>query len=189
MKVEITYPVLNKRRFSLYAWHSILTLSFCGAGAVCVLINLLTGGFPWSLIVAGGLVLVWISCFRLMLIEHTVLFRLTMTIIAVCAFLVIIDLILDDGWSTMAVPIICFSLLILQGIIYFFGYKWQRRNFSPFYFTIIGSLIAVFNGIVGLTVINWPVIVLGSIAFGFAVISLIFLRKSLIYEIRKKFHL
>jgi len=188
MKVEISYPALKKRRFPRNLWLTVLTAAFYGTGAICILINILTGGFPWCLIVTGSLLLAWISVFRPTLIEHTALTRLTVIIITVSMFLILIDILTGGGWATMAVPIICFSLLILQGIIYFGGYKWQRRNFSPFYFTIVGSLMVLFNGIVGLSFINWPIIVLGSIAFGFAVLSLIFLRKQLVYELKKKFH-
>ena len=188
MNVEIDYPVLKKRRFTANAWRTVVYISFCTAAALCILINLLTGGFPWSLIVTGSMLLVWISVLRPTLIEHTALTRLTVIVTAVTMFLILIDILTAGGWAATTVPIIYFSLLILQGIIYFGGYKWQRRNFSPFYFTIVGALILLFNGIVGLNFINWPVIVLGSIAFGFSVLSLIFLRKQLLYELKKKFH-
>lgn len=58
MKLKITYPAVAKQRLRRNRVIQIACWPFLLAGLICPVMNLMTGGTPWSLIVLAGLYMV-----------------------------------------------------------------------------------------------------------------------------------
>lgn len=188
MKYKIAYPKPKKKLTLKIEWRwTILALLWAGVITTGI-VNLATGGKPWSLVVIGGEYLFYRIILRQPLVENSKIGKLTDAILSTCLYLILIDIIYGDGWSVSVVPILTFSLLIIQGVVFFSFYRRQRKNFMPIYWVSIGGLVAIISALIGFPKINWPIIVLGSIAFAILIISVIALRKPIWTELKKKFH-
>ncbi|NCA96272.1 MAG: hypothetical protein EOM74_04760 [Methanomicrobia archaeon] len=188
MKYKVTYPTPKKKLILKIEWRwTILALLWAGAISTGI-INLAVGGDPWSLVVIGGEYLFYRVFLRQPLVENSQIGKLTDAILSTCLYLILIDVIYGDGWSVSVVPILTFSLLIIQGLVFFLFYRRQRKNFMPLYWVTIGGLVAIISALIGFPKINWPIIVTGSLAFLILIISVIALRKPIWTELKKKFH-
>lgn len=189
MQVHRTYPEQTARSFyrrnRLNLWRSV----FLTIGYVCALINLCTGGIPWSLLVAGGLCVLWIAFLYRPLVENTLIKKMADVGIAVCLFLFLLDAIVGGGWSEFVVPIVFFGDLLVIGFYYLVYFKKEKRNLLPLYELILAGLVATLCRFVGVHTLNWPLIVVGSVSLGLLVLSAALFFKPIWRELQKKFHL
>lgn len=188
MEIEITYPKIKPASFR-YEWlRKIILALYAIAFVVCGTVNLCVGGLPWSLLVFGGQWLFWISVVERPLVEFTFLSKFSATLINVCIFLVLLDLIVGNGFSYSVVPIICFSLLIIQALVFFVGFKRQKGNLMPMFLMIVIGLIALTLAHIGFLQMGWSVIVLGSVSVFLLILCLSVFFKPIRREFAKKFH-
>ena len=188
MQVRQIYPDPKPKNFFRRNRQDLLRSAFVLAAYACLIINLLTGGVPWSLIVFGGLCVVWIAFIYRPLVEHTLIKKLSDISIVVCLYLFLLDAILQHGWSDFVVSIVFFSDLVLIGLIYLVFFKKQKRNFLPLYELIFAGLIAVLLSLTGLQAWSWPRIVVGGVSLGLLAIGVVLFPKDILQELRKKFH-
>lgn len=187
MHVAVTYPSAHRsfwKRNALSLWRSLFLL----IAYVCLLIDLLTAGIAWSLVVIGGLAVLWILFFYRPLVENTPIKKLCDSALAVCLYLFLLDSVLGGGWSGFVVPIVFFGDLILIGAYFLLFFHKRKRDFLPFFELILIGLVATLTALVGFHSLNWPMIVVGSVSLGLLVLCFVLFWKPLIWEIRKKFH-
>lgn len=191
MSIEIhrIYPKRKPRGFFRRNRQDLLRSAFLLAAYTCLIVNLSTGGMPWSLIVIGGLCVAWVAFVYRPLVENTLIKKLSDVTIAVCFYLFLVDAILQQGWSNIVVPIVFFSDLVLIGFIFLVFFKKQKRSFMPLFELILGGLIAILLSLTGVQTLNWPRIVVGSVSLGLLVLSVALFPKDMVRELRKKLHL
>ena len=70
MKLEITYPAVPVKKLRRNRVIRIARWPFLLAAVICPVINLMTGGSPWSLIVLVGIYMVWTFLISPDLVEY-----------------------------------------------------------------------------------------------------------------------
>jgi hypothetical protein len=188
MEIKNVYPKIKTHNvFTIPNIKHTAFIIFVIASIICAVVNICVGGKAWSVVVIASMFVAW-SCFR-PLVENLVINRITKIILKVIVLLILINAFLISGWAFFVVPIVCFSLLILLNIIYYAGYKWQKKNIMSLYFVIAGSIIAIICALCKAFTLNWPTIVLGSLGAGLLIINIACLRKTVFREFIKRFHL
>ncbi len=188
MDIIINYPAPKHRTIQMPQTRQLLYKAFETSFQICAIINFCVSGTPWCLYVGGAEILFWVIFIRRPLVENTLVQKVFDATVGICCFLILVDIFSGKGWSKLVVPIICFSLLIVLSLIFFIGFKKQRRNLMPLYWLAFGSLIAIICAIIGIVVMNWAIIVLGSVSMAFLIFSVSVYRKPILMELRKKFH-
>lgn len=161
---------------------------FLAAGYICPIINICNGGKPWSIVVDWSLWLIWCTVFTRPLVENNLMSRTVHFLFNSAILLVLIDVCISSGWAGFVVPLVCFSLLVLLGVLFFVGLAKQHQNLMPMLWIITGSLVSLIVAATGWLKMNWPTIVLGSTAFALLLAALIILRKEFFAELKKRFH-
>lgn len=188
MTVHVTYPTAKPlsfwRRNRLSIWRGLFIL----AGYVCLIVNMLTGGVAWSIIVTGALMLAWIVLFYRPQVESTPIKKLCDIAIAVCLYLFLLDSVLNTDLSEYVVPIVFFGDLILIGLYFMLFFRRQKRNFLPLFELILVGLVSTLLALAGVRSLHWPMIVVGGVSLGLLILCFVFFRKPLAEELRKKFH-
>ena len=189
MQVHVTYPALTARSF----WHrnsrELIRGLFMLLGYACGLINILTGGIPWSLAVIGGLAVFWIAVLYKPLVENTIIKKITDVGCAVCLYLFLLDWIFGGNWSGFVAPIVFFADLIIAGTYFLAYFKKEKRNFLPLFELSLAGLVAIFCGMVGWSKLDWPLIVVGSVSLGFVVLTIALHFRVIWVEFSKKIHM
>ena len=189
MSKNSVYPDIRKKSFTLYDARKILLWILIAGIISCGLVNLLVGGRPWFLYVLGAEVIFFIIFVYHPLVDHSFMQKFSLATLVICAYLLMIDYLNGNlGWSSLVVPIVCFSSLIVLGVMFFFYFQKQKQNLISVYSLMVGSMITVIMGIFGLLKINWSLIVLGSVALTLFILSIILYLKPLKRELKKKFH-
>lgn len=187
MKVEITYPELDKVNILFLKSRRIVKWLFLTAGAACVIVNISVKGKAWSAVVVWSLLTVWDMIFSPDSVEFNFISQIVKAVFHVCVLLALIDVCLAPGWSMFVIPIILFAALIMTTLVLLIDYKSQLRNTMPMMWLVVFSLILTVFSIIGITELNWPVIVLGSIARS-VMILFVFFHNDFIRELKKRFH-
>lgn len=187
MKVEITYPELDKVNILFLRSRRIVKWLFLVAGAACIMVNIAVKGKPWSVVVIWSLLTVWNMVFSPDSVEFNFISQTVKAVFHVCILLGLIDVCLAPGWSMFVIPIILFAALILTTLILIVDYKTQLRNTMPMMWLVVFSLILTVVSFFGITEMNWPMIVLGSIALS-VLILFIFFHNDFVRELKKRFH-
>ena len=87
MRVHATYPPNTPQSFWRRNRQALWRSAFVLTGYLCLIINLLTGGPAWSLIVIGGLMTFWVAFIYKPQVEATPIKKLCDTALAVCLYL------------------------------------------------------------------------------------------------------
>lgn len=193
MKIDNTdmYPAIKKKIFSARLFRYIILGVLALAYIVCFIVNISVGGPPWHLYVLVGEWLFWTLMVSRSLVEAGLIRRLINVAIVTCLLLALLDGFSGNtGWAVnMVIPIIFFSVLIVSSLYFSVYFKRQKHNFFLMFSFTIGSLIAITLGLCNLIDLKWPLIVLGSYALAFIILAAILFRKSLLHELRKRFHI
>lgn len=186
--IEIVYPESKPLTKAKETAKKIFLWCFVAASYICAIVNIAIGGKPWSIVVIWSLWVVWCTVITHPLVENNLTSRTAHFILNIAILLVLIDVCLSTGWAGFVVPIVCFSLLAVLGILFFVDRSKQRQNIMPMLWIIGGSLVAFVIATVGLLKMNWSTIVLGSTAFALLVVTIFTLRRQFFIEIKKRFH-
>ena len=189
MQVHVTYPALSAHSF----WHrnsrELIRGLFVMLGYACGLVNILTGGVPWSLAAIGGLAVFWIAVLYKPLVENTVIKKITDVGCAVCLYLFLLDWIFGGNWSGFVAPIVFFADLIIAGTYFLAYFKKEKRNFLPLFELSLAGLVAIFCGMVGWSKLDWPLIVVVSVSLGLVVLTIALHFRVIWVEFSKKIHM
>ena len=118
MKVEINYPKLKKEVNKFLIFRKIMLIIFLISIITCTIINLSLGGKKWMLYVLGGEIIFYFAILNKPLIDNTLIKRITIVVMIVCAYLYMIDIIEETSFSYFVINIILFSIIIFQLIIF-----------------------------------------------------------------------
>ncbi len=184
-----SYPEFQKRYMSFALIRKLIIAALAAATAACGIINLCTGGKPWFFIVILSEFLFWLI-FERDTVDTGLINKLLTVTITLCGLLWLIDHMYGNiGWANRtANPIICFSSFIIISILFFSMYRRQKQFIFTIYSMATASMLLLLFGIVGMFKLSWSVIVLGSYALAFLIVSTIIYRKSIETELKKYFH-
>ena len=188
MKIKITYPkvspkiIKHQRLINFMKWPLLIAV------VICPIINLITGGKAWSLVVLMSIYMAWDLVISRDLVEYNRISQFVKLITLTSLLLIIIDIFLAPGWALEAVPILIFSGLIVTSVLFFTDIERQKQNIFPFLFLI---LLSIFSSIIGLSFYHekdsWPLTVMGVVVL-FLLITLSFtLKENIINELKKGF--
>lgn len=187
MKVNITYPAVQKKKYQRRLMINILKWPMLILGIASIIVNICIGGKAWSAIAVFGLYMIWHLFISIDLVEYNKISQFIKTTIYTCIMIALIHFLITPIWVIGVVPIIAFSGLLISGILFLTDIKRQKQNMLPMLFLIAITLI---GSIVGLIVYkpHWTLIVMGSLSLTLLIVCIIVLRKDFIREIGKKFH-
>ncbi len=200
MEIEIVYPPLarpasgpsdqptarRRRRSGLIGW---ARWPFLLAGAVCLLVDLLTGGLFWSPVVLWSLWMVWSFLFSPALVEVNRISQVVKFVVDAVVLLVLIDFLLSPGWAAVVVPVVGCGAMVLVGVLFFTDLERQRQNMMPMLGLAGLSLLLAVAGLIvfqGGTV--WPFVVLLATSGTLLLVSTVALGGAFVRELHKRFH-
>lgn len=188
MKIKITYPkvspkiIKHQRLINFMKWPLLIAV------VICPIINLITGGKAWSLVVLMSIYMAWDLVISRDLVEYNRISQFVKLITLTSLLLITIDVFLAPGWALEAVPILIFSGLIVTSVLFFTDIERQKQNIFPFLFLI---LLSIFSSIIGLSFYHekdsWPLIVMGAVALFLLITLSITLKENIINELKKGF--
>lgn len=188
MKIKITYPkvspkiIKHQRLINFMKWPLLIAV------VICPIINLITGGKAWSLVVLMSIYMAWNLVISRDLVEYNRISQFVKLITLTSLLLITIDVFLAPGWALEAVPILIFSGLIVTSVLFFTDIERQKQNIFPFLFLILLSII---SSIVGLSFYHekdsWPLTVMGAVALFLLITLSITLKENIINELKKGF--
>ena len=188
MKIKITYPkvspkiIKHQRLINFMKWPLLIAV------VICPIINLITGGKAWSLVVLMSLYMAWDLVISRDLVEYNRISQFVKFITLTSLLLITIDVFLAPGWALEAVPILIFSGLIVTSVLFFTDIERQKQNIFPFLFLI---LLSIFSSVIGLSFYHekdsWPLTVMGIVALFLLITLSITLKENIINELKKGF--
>lgn len=188
MKIKITYPkvspkiIKHQRLINFMKWPLLIAV------VICPIINLITGGKAWSLVVLMSIYMAWDLVISRDLVEYNRISQFVKLITLTSLLLITIDIFLSPGWALEAVPILIFSGLIVTSVLFFTDIERQKQNIFPFLFLI---LLSIFSSIIGLSFYHekdsWPLTVMGVVALFLLITLSITLKENIINELKKGF--
>lgn len=189
MRVNITYPHVEKKRLQRQDIIRLAGWPFVLSALVCAVVNIATGGPAWSVMVMWSLWMVWSFAISPDLVEYNRISVWIRLITSTSILLILIDLLFTGGWSVEVVANVCFSGLFVAGVLFFTDLDRQKQNMLPMLQLIGISLLA---SIIGLPLWprdgRWALIVLVCVAAALLVVCLVVLRRDFVRELKKRFH-
>ena len=188
MKIKITYPKVSPKIIKHQKLINVMKWPLLIAVVICPIINLITGGKAWSLVVLMSIYMAWDLVISRDLVEYNRISQFVKLITLTSLLLITIDVFLAPGWALEAVPILIFSGLIVTSVLFFTDIERQKQNIFPFLFLI---LLSIFSSIVGLSFYHekdsWPLTVMGAVALFLLITLSITLKENIINELKKGF--
>ena len=188
MKIKITYPKVSPKIIKHQRLMNFMKWPLLIAVVICPIINLITGGKAWSLVVLMSIYMAWDLVISRDLVEYNRISQFVKLITLTSLLLITIDIFLAPGWALEAVPILIFSGLIVTSVLFFTDIERQKQNIFPFLFLI---LLSIFSSIIGLSFYHekdsWPLTVMGAVALFLFITLSITLKENIINELKKGF--
>ena len=188
MKIKITYPKVSPKIIKHQRLINFMKCPLLIAVVICPIINLITGGKAWSLVVLMSIYMAWDLVISRDLVEYNRISQFVKLITLTSLLLITIDVFLAPGWALEAVPILIFSGLIVTSVLFFTDIERQKQNIFPFLFLI---LLSIFSSVIGLSFYHekdsWPLTVMGAVALFLLITLSINLKENIINELKKGF--
>ena len=189
MKLDITYPTVERRRLQRKKFLHIVRWPVLFAALICPVVNLVTGGAAWSIIVLMALYMLWTLVLSPDLVEYNRISQFIKTIVCTCILLTLIDVFLAPGWAIEVVPIVCFTGLAVAGILFFTDLERQKQNMLPMLLLI---LFAIAGSVIGLSLWHeesrWALAVMGVFAVCLLFSCMVSLGSEFLRELKRRFH-
>jgi Na+/H+-translocating membrane pyrophosphatase len=189
MQIKIVYPKTSKEAMQRNRMLKLIKWPFLLAAYLCPTLNLYFGGSAWSVIVLWALWMLWSLLLSPDLVEYNRISQTVKFIEYCCILMILIDVLLSQGWAADVVYIVCFSSLILTAILFFTDLNKQKQNMLPMLLLMAVSIAA---SIIGLTLwkgkIMWPALLAGLLAVALALACFSVLGKDFLVEFKKRFH-
>ena len=189
MDIKITYPTVEKKKLQRRKLLEFARWPIGFGGYICLVMNLVTGGKAWSLIVCMALYMVWTLILSPDLVEYNRISQFIKLITCSCILLGMIDIFLAPGWAIEVVPIVCYCGLAVSGVLFFTDLERQKQNMLPMLLLIGVSLI---GAVVGLSLWHeesrWALAVMGAFALALLVACVKVLGADFRRELKRRFH-
>lgn len=180
MNPKIIYPIPIHEQHFYRIFRKIMMIIFVVSAIVCVIVNILTKGKPWSIIVLWTLFALWQLIFSLTLMEFSIFAHATKSIFFVLVLLWLIDHFLVSGWAATVMPIVAFVSLFVMIIIFYALYSRKEKHLlSVLWLGLISLVLMPFGFADGN--INW-------IPFSFSLASLVIFSILLITDAKNILH-
>ena len=187
MNPKIIYPIPESQGTFYKSLRNLVRVIFLLASLICLLVNFLVKGKPWSIIAVWSLFSLWRLVFSLHLVEFSIFSHASRVTFYIVVLLLLIDHFLAPGWAQTVIPIVLFADLLVMFIIFFATYERRERHLASIIFLCILNLVFIPYSIRSWPIRNW-------IAFCFQIASIVLLvimiiinRKDLIYELKARF--
>ena len=189
MKIKITYPPVEKQKLHRRKLLSILRWPILFAALICPVMNIVTGGRAWSLIVLMALYMVWTLLLSTDLVEYNRISQFIKLVICSCVLMTMIDVFLAPGWAIEVVPIVGFCALAVSGVLFFTDIERQKQNMLPMLLLIFFALAGSVTGLcLWHEESRWALAVMGAFALALLVACMAALGSDFIRELRRRFH-
>lgn len=189
MKVRSIYPKPKKESFFWLNVIKACAILFPMASIVCTVVNLAVGGKAWCFVVAWSLWSLWTCAVSPALVEYNRMSQFIRAMVHICVLLILIDRLLAPGWAIKVVPIVCFSTLLVAGILFFTDITRQKQNMMPLLMLIAAAVVcSVAALVIWRWETYWALIVMGSFALSLLIGCIFFLGKGFFTELKKRFH-
>jgi hypothetical protein len=190
MKIKITYPSVNKKKLKRdFLKENLKWLMLLGA-YVCPIINFFVGGKFWSAVVLLGIYTVWTMALSPDLVEYN---RISQFIKgSYCSSLILggIELFLAPGWALKVLPIVCFSTLIVSGVLFFTDFETQKQNMLPMLsLAFFALLLSALSFGIWKNETPWQYVVMFFVAISLVATVIISTKSEFITEIKRRFHI
>ena len=189
MKIKITYPYVEKRKLKRQKFFTTMRWMFFIAAVICPIVNIVTGGRAWSIIVLMSLYTAWTLILSPDLVEYNRISQFIKAIICTSIRLILIDVLLAPGWAIEVVPMVCFCGLVVSGLMFFTDIERQKQNMLPMLLLII---FAIVGSVIGLSVWHeesrWALAVMGGSALLLLSACVVTLGNDFVRELRRRFH-
>lgn len=190
MKINVTYPLPKGKSYTRRRLLKVLKWPFILSSIACVIVNICVGKPYWSCIVIVSLLALWKLVFSLDLVEYNRISQVIKSTFYVVILITLINFLIVPIWTLGVLCIICFSALILAGVLFLTDIKRQKQNMLPMFFFIIVTMIASVIGFMNSDSSNlWTVIVMASLSFVLLLVCIFVLRADFIRELKKGFHI
>jgi len=190
MKIEIVYPTEDVKSIKKLEVLSKIKWIFLFTAYICPVINILTGGKAWSVIVLWSLWIIFTFILSPDLVEYNRISQFVKFISNTSVLLIIVDVFIVSGWAVKVVPIFGFAGIVVSGILFFTDFNTQKQNLMPLLKLIFISLVC---SVIGLVVwrneSHWALIVMGALALALLLASIKVLGEDFTREIHKRFHI
>lgn len=189
MKIDITYPQVEKRTLHRRKLLRILRWPIWFVAYTCPIVNLAVGGEAWSVIVLVGLYILWRFILAPDLVEYNRISQTIKLTIAACIVLGLIDVLFSLGWALDVVPIVCFSGLGIAGILFFTDIHKQKQNMLPLLLLILLNMVGAILGLSLWKGVNrWAYTVMGALSAALLFACAVILGNDFLLEFRRRFH-
>ncbi len=190
MKLKNTYPPAEKNRLNRKTVLGMVRWPFLFAAYICPIINLLTGGKAWSVIVLVSLYTVWTLVLSPDLVEYNRISQFIKLIVCSCVLLLCIDIFLTPGWAIEVVPIVCFCGLAISGVLFFTDMERQKQNMLPMLLLIFFAIAASITGLCfWREESRWALGLMGAFAAALLIACIATLGNDFLRELRRRFHI
>lgn len=190
MKMLNTYPPAKKQKLARSKINEWAKWPFLLAIYILPIVNVMTGLPAWSVVALWSLWIVWTMLFSPQLVEYNRISNVVKLITNVAILLVLIDLLLSPGWAIEVVALVGFGGLVILSILFFSNLQKQRQNLFPLLLFIFVTIALSITGlIIWRRDAHWSIIVLATTGGAFLLTTGIVLRKDLINEFAKRFHI
>lgn len=189
MKIEVTYPPVKRRGRRLRRLRAGAKMTLLFAAYICIIMNIITNGQAWSLVVAASIYMVWTLALLPAMVEYNRISQFIRFIACACILLGAIGIFLAPGWAIEAVPIAGFCGLAISGVLFFTGLERQKQNMLPMLLLIAFGLAI---SVVGLSLWHgensWALAVMGAFALALLTACAVTLGGEFIRELERRFH-
>lgn len=189
MKVKMTYPVVTKYKLRRSQLIEVLRWPFIVAAVICPVMNLLTGGTSWSLIVLPALYMVWSFVVSPDLVEVNRISQFIKLVVWSCILLFAISITIHWERAVEIIPSVCFFGLIVTAILFFTDLERQKQNMLPM---ILLIFISIVSSAIGLAVWHeesrWAFAVMGVLALILLIACMVVLGNDFKRELQRRFH-
>lgn len=190
MKMLNTYPSAKKQKLQRNKIIEIVRWPFIIGVFVLPIVNIFTGTPLWSIVAIWSMWIVWSMLFSPQLVEYNRISNVVRLITNVAILLVLIDVFIASGWAIEVVAIVGFSGLGILSILFFSNLHKQRQNLFPMLLFIIVAIGLAITGIIlWRETTHWSIITLATTGGAFLLTTAIVLRKDLLNEFAKRFHI
>ncbi|MBR5341258.1 MAG: hypothetical protein IK151_04960 [Erysipelotrichaceae bacterium] len=189
MNPKIIYPIPDRQSTLYRNLRSVTRIVFILAAFVCLLVNILVKGKPWSLIVIWSLFCAWRLFFSLRLVEFSIFAHTVKITLYIVVLLYLIDRFLAPGWGETVIPIVLFGDLLIMLVVFLMTYDRKERH------VVSITMLGLINlAMIPYSLHSWPIT--NWIAFAFLcassvlfIVLLIINRKQLIHELKVRFNI
>lgn len=190
MKMLNTYPSAKKQKIQRNKIIEIVRWPFIIGVFILPIVNIFTGAPLWSIVAIWSMWIVWSMLFSPQLVEYNRISNVVRLITNVAILLVLIDVFIASGWAIEVVAIVGFSGLGILSILFFSNLHKQRQNLFPMLLFIIVAIGLAITGIIlWRESTHWSIITLATTGGAFLLTTAIVLRKDLLNEFAKRFHI